>query len=54
MFKAVLTAVVFSMSVHAHAADQYTVDTKASKVAWKGTKKWEAHITVQFLLKRVK
>lgn len=39
MFKAVLTAVVFSMSVHAYAADQYTVDTKASKVAWKGTKK---------------
>lgn len=39
MFKAIFAAFIFSMSVNAFAADQFTVDTKESKVAWKGSKK---------------
>jgi len=38
MMKFILGALVF-MSISAHAADVYKVDTAASSVSWKGTKK---------------
>lgn len=39
MLKSVVAALVFMVSVGVHAADTYKVDTAASKVHWKGTKK---------------
>ncbi|AFY01658.1 YceI family protein [Bdellovibrio bacteriovorus] len=39
MFKTVLAAFVLVVAAHAQAADVYKIDTKASSVAWKGTKK---------------
>lgn len=39
MLKTVFATLVFAMSVNAFAAEQFAVDTKASSVAWKGTKK---------------
>lgn len=44
MFKTVFAAFVFVVAAHAQAADVYKIDTKASSVAWKGTKKMgDAH-----------
>ncbi|AHZ84495.1 YceI family protein [Bdellovibrio bacteriovorus] len=39
MLKTVFAAFVFVVAAHAQAADVYKIDTKASTVAWKGTKK---------------
>ncbi|ASD63719.1 YceI family protein [Bdellovibrio bacteriovorus] len=44
MFKTVFAAFVLVAAAHAQAADVYKIDTKASTVAWKGTKKMgDAH-----------
>lgn len=39
MLKTVFAALVFMVAAHAQAAEVYKIDTKASTVVWKGTKK---------------
>ncbi|WP_374001840.1 YceI family protein [Bdellovibrio bacteriovorus] len=44
MFKTVFVALIMVAAVQVQAADVYKIDTKASSVAWKGTKKMgDAH-----------
>lgn len=44
MFKTVFAALIMVAAVQVQAADVYKIDTKASSVAWKGTKKMgDAH-----------
>ncbi|MNK19521.1 hypothetical protein D3C87_377430 [compost metagenome] len=51
MLKSIMAALVVVVAVQAHAADVYKIDTKASSVAWKGTKKMGSFHTGGIALK---